>query len=87
MKFKDLIVNRAARFSLGVEEESGRYFLSIPVRNDFVEYEEYYALAPGQFERFQQDCAAAVAFASACRQRENDALLMVEPGSSRGVAS
>ena len=87
MKFKDLIVNRAERFSLGVEEESGRYFLSVPVRNDFAEYEEYYELTPGQFERFQQDRAAAHAFASACRDRENDALLMVEPGGLRGVAN
>ena len=87
MKFKDLIVNRAERFSLGVEEASGRYFLSVPVRNDFAEYEEYYALTPGQFERFRQDRAAASAFASACRLREHDALLMVQPGGSRGVAN
>ena len=86
MKFKDVIVNRAERFSLGVEEESERYFLSFPVRNEFAEYEEYFELTRSQFELFRQDLRAAGTFASACRRREKDELSMVEPGPLRGVA-
>lgn len=86
MKFRDVVVNQAERFSIGVEEESGRYFVSFPVRNEFAEYEEYYAITPVQFEQFQQDGAAALDFVSKCRNREKDELLIVQPGRLRGVA-
>ena len=86
MNFKDVVVNKAERFSIGVEEESGRYFVSFPVRNEFAEYEEYYEITPGQFQQFQQDDAAALAFVTQCRNREKDELLIVQPGRLRGVA-
>lgn len=86
MKFKDVVVNKAERFSIGVEEESGRYFVSFPVRNEFAEYEEYYEITPVQFQQFQQDDAAALAFVTQCRNREKDELLIVQPGRLRGVA-
>lgn len=87
MKFKDVVVNKAERFSIGVEEESGRFYVSFPVRNDFAEYEEYYEIARTRFEQFQQDGAAALAFVSKCRNREKDELLIVKSGRLRGVAS
>lgn len=86
MKFRDVVVNKAERFSIGVEEESGRYFVSFPVRNEFAEYEEYYEITAVQFEQFQRDSAAALAFVTQCRNREKDELLIVEPGRLRGVA-
>lgn len=87
MKFNDVVVYKAERFSVGIEEESGRYYVSFPVRNDFVEYEEYYEIDRTQFEQFQQDGAAALAFVSQCRNREKDELLIVKPGRLRGVAN
>ena len=87
MKFKDVLVNKAQRYSLGVEEESGRYFASFPVRNDFAEYEEYYELTRSQFDLFQQDNEAALAFVTECRNRQKDELLIVQPGRLRGVAN
>ena len=87
MKFNDVFVNKAERFSIGIEEESGRYYVSFPVRNDFAEYEEYYEIERAQFELFQRDDAAALAFVSNCRNREKDELLIVKPGRLRGVAN
>jgi hypothetical protein len=87
MKFNDVFVNKAERFSIGVEEESGRFYVSFPVRNDFAEYEEYYEIDRAQFEQFQRDGAAALAFVSKCRNREKDELLIVKPGRLRGVAN
>jgi hypothetical protein len=86
MKFNDVFVNKAERFSIGVEEESGRYYVSFPVRNEFADYEEYYEIDRAQFEHFQQDGAAALAFVTKCRNREKDELLIVKPGRLRGVA-
>ena len=85
MKFNDVLVNKAERFSIGVEEESGYNYVSFPVRNEFAEYEEYYAIEPAQFELFQRDGAAALAFVTKCRNHEKDELLIVKPGRLRGL--
>lgn len=87
MKFRDVFVSVAERFSIGVEEESGRYCASLPVRNEFAEYEEYYEIDQAQFELFQKDLAAALEFVTACRGREKDELLIVKPGRLRGTAN
>jgi len=86
MKFHDVAVNKAERFSIGIEEASGRYYVSFPVRNDYAEYEEYYEIDRAQFDRFQLDGAAALAFVTQCRNREKDELLIVKPGRLRGIA-
>lgn len=84
MNFTDVYINRPDRFSVGVEQETGKYYVSIPVRNDFVEYEEYYEISQERFEAFRRDAAAALAFVIACRNREQDACLMIKPGRLRG---
>ncbi|RMV81119.1 hypothetical protein ALP04_04715 [Pseudomonas amygdali pv. sesami] len=38
MVFKDGFVNRDLMFSLGIEETSGRFYLSFPVSNGLVDY-------------------------------------------------
>lgn len=85
-KFNDVLVNEVERFSLGIEEVSGRCYVSFPVRNDYAEYEEYYEIDRARFELFQWDTAAALAFVATCRNREQDELLIVKPGRARGVA-
>ncbi len=51
-----------------------------------VDYEEYYSLSVGMFEVFEQNTESALEFADACRRREHDDLLILQPGSDRGVA-
>lgn len=85
MKFNDLFVSRALRFSLGIEEESGRCYLSIPVANRMVDYEEYYEIDRAALERYREDPAAAEGFLARARAREADELLILKPGSDRGV--
>jgi hypothetical protein len=79
-------VNKAERFSIGIEGESGCHYVSFPVRNDYAEYDEYFEIDRGQFDQFQRDGAAALAFVTKCRNREKDELLIVKPGRLRGVA-
>lgn len=86
MKFTDMYFNRKERFSLGIEETSGKLYASFPVRNDMIEYEEYYEINRGQFDLFQKDLNAALEFVNRCRRRELDELLIQKPGSRRGTA-
>jgi hypothetical protein len=73
-------------FSLGVEETTGRFYVSIPVSNGLVDYEEYYEIDRASFELFQNDIDAAVDFVMKCRRRELDELLIEKPGTNRGSA-
>lgn len=86
MKFNDVFVSREDRFSIGVEEQSGRYYVSIPVSNGMVDYEEYYEIDKAQFGLYQADMQAALEFVKRCRNRESDDLLIVKPGKNRGTA-
>ncbi len=80
-----MLVCREERFSLGVEAASGRYYLSIPVANGMVDYEEYYEIDRAAFERYRVEPASAKGFVERCRNREADDLLMMKPGRDRGV--
>ena len=85
MKFEDTYFSREDRYSLGVESTSGRKYVSMPVSNGVVDYEEYYELTPGQFEEFLADRDAAIQFVESCRRHEQDELLIQKPGSNRGT--
>lgn len=85
-RFVDMHVFREDRFSIGHDSQTGEYFLSIPVANRMVDYEEYYRITPEQNERFADDVDAARAFADACRARQKDDALILQPGSDRGTA-
>ncbi|MHC5787126.1 hypothetical protein ACYT86_14030 [Pseudomonas idahonensis] len=86
MKFNDLFVSREEMFSMGIEEVSGQYYVSFPVSNGMVDYEEYYAIDRATFERFEQDLQAALEFVTRARKRELDQLLIMKPGKNRGTA-
>lgn len=86
MKFKDVLVNRAERLSVGREETTGKPYLSIPVSNGLVDYEEYFELSSNEFELFQVDLELASSFAQKCRRHELDERLIIRPGTNRGVA-
>lgn len=87
MPFNDLVTNPLHRFSLGVEEGSRRFYLSIPVSSSLVDYEEYYAITEDQFECFKIDLMAAREFAARCVRHQFDDRLMIKPGTHRGVAA
>jgi len=71
---------------VGTEQDSGRFYVSVPVSNGMVDYEQYYEIDHATFELFRRDPDAAVPFVARCRKRELDELLIVPPGTSRGTA-
>ncbi|MGE7989482.1 hypothetical protein ACQKPE_00210 [Pseudomonas sp. NPDC089554] len=86
MKFKDLFFSRQHMFSIGIEEDTRQYYVSFPVSNGMVDYEEYYAIDTEIFQLFLDDSDAALAFVIKCRNRELDELLIIKPGTNRGTA-
>ncbi|MGB8206538.1 MAG: hypothetical protein WCF69_02845 [Mycobacterium sp.] len=85
MKFEDTYFSKEDRYSLGIESTSGRHYVSIPVSNGIVDYEEYYEITPDEYHQFLSDKAAAVEFVESCRKHERDDLLIQKPGSNRGT--
>jgi hypothetical protein len=87
VKFEDCFVSAEHRFSIGREVDSGKYYLSIPVSNGLVDYEEHYEITGSDAERFRTAPELARQLAEKCRNRTIDAALIVQPGTDRGVAS
>lgn len=85
MKFKDLFFSKEKYFSVGVEEESGEYYISIPVSNKKADYEEYYRIDKNLFDQYQSDLSQLDFVADECRKRLRDNDLIIEPGSDRGT--
>ncbi len=86
MKFEDTFFSKEHRFSVGIERASGKYYLSIPVTNGIVDYEEYYEIEKSQFEEYKLNPGLACEFADKCRKRHFDHLLILKPGKDRGIA-
>lgn len=85
MNFDDLFIFRKERFSIGQETENQTYYLSIPVNNGMVEYEEYYEISKEEFERFSASLEQMRQVATMCRERRNDDKLIMKPGRLRGT--
>lgn len=85
-RFVDEIVSVKDRFSLGHDTITGEKYLSIPVSNRMVDYEEHYKLELSVYSEFVRSNDAAIAFADECRRREHDDCLLVKPGTDRGTA-
>ena len=84
MRFRDLYVSRAELFSVGIEEESGDHYVSIPVSNRLVDYSEYYRIDADTFERHAGDLTGLRYVAEEARARLRDADLFLQPGTDRG---
>jgi hypothetical protein len=84
MNFADVHIFNEDRFSIGVEEQTGKYYLSIPVSNQYADYEEYYEIEPSQFQACPSNLEELRQVAAKCRARQNDAHLLVQPGRLRG---
>ncbi|WP_409261809.1 hypothetical protein [Pseudomonas putida] len=87
MKFNDTYTSCKHRFSLGVELTSQQCYLSIPVSNALVDYEEYYRIDRAQYDAWLKESSAALPMVVRCRRRELDHLLMMQPGTQRGSAT
>ena len=85
MRFSDVFVSKDDRYSIGAKLDSGRLYVSIPVSNGVVDYEEYYAISAEQSDVFLADRTAAIEFVEACRQHQHDDLLILKPGTNRGT--
>lgn len=83
-RFVDEFFSRDLRISLGEDTVARKKYLSFPVANPYIEYEEHYALTAGEYAEFKKDWTAAVAFADAARRREKDDRLILQPGQFRG---
>ena len=85
MKFVDSAINQEQRYSLGQEQETGRYYVSVPVNNMFAEYEEYFEIEEMMFRCYPENMALVNQFADECRSRLHDSKMLTEPESERGV--
>lgn len=85
MRFEKAFLSREHRYSLGVEVDSGRHYLAIPVSNQIVDYNEYYTLSAEEYVDLSNDVSLAVDFADTCRRRERDDRLFMKPGVDREV--
>ncbi|MFC7449720.1 hypothetical protein [Rhodococcus daqingensis] len=85
MRFHRTYFSRDARFSIGIELDAGRCYVSLPVSNGLVDYEEYYEIDRETYARFLSVPAEASAFVAECRRHERDDLLIVQPGRNRGT--
>ena len=86
MKFNDIFFSKEHSYSLGTELKSGKHYLSIPVSNGLVDYEEYYEIDLNLLQQFQTQQEKALEFAEKCRRQELDGLLIMKPGSNRGIS-
>ncbi len=86
MRFQDLWYSKEHRFSLGRDLKSGTPFISIPVSNRLVDYEEFYEIDEATLECFLLDPMAALPLVARCRARLEDGRLILPPGTDRGVA-
>jgi hypothetical protein len=84
MKFVDSYVFREERFSIGTEEASGKHYLSIPVANPYVDYDEYYEIDTEEFLACPNNLDHLRHIAERSRARQNDARLIMQPGRLRG---
>jgi hypothetical protein len=84
VKLETVFVDTVKRFSLDVDETSGRTFVSIPVANRMVEYLESYEVDRATFDEFKTDPTRAHDFVAKAKRRELDHLLLFQPGSDRG---
>jgi hypothetical protein len=86
VEYKDAYVSRKYFYAIGLEAESGRYYLTMPVSAGVIDYSEYYELSRHQYDYFLGNHEAAAAFADECRRREHDDLLFEDPPANRGSA-
>lgn len=84
MQPADILFSRTDRFAVGLDLDSKEYYVSIPVHNGLVEYEEYYRIDKGVVDRLVLNLQEVKGIVQKSRERKNDSNLIVQPGSKRG---
>jgi hypothetical protein len=85
MKFRDLKVFKEDRISVGIEEESGKHYLSFPATNGMIDYEEYYEITKEEFDKFiTTGLAETRGLVDSCRSRNSEDRLLYQPSKKRG---
>ena len=84
MNFVDSCIFRVERFSIGTEEISGKHYLSMPIANPYVDYEEYYEIDDDDFFACPNNLDQLKQIAEKSRARQKDARLIVKSGKLRG---
>jgi hypothetical protein len=85
MKFIDIFFSKENRFSVGIEQESGRYYLAIPVTTGIADYEEFYEINEQDFNKNNPDIDHLKKIAQLCRERKNDSKLILGPRNPRAI--
>ncbi|WP_436500664.1 hypothetical protein [Actinokineospora sp. HUAS TT18] len=86
LRLETRYVDRRRRFALELDGALLRYFVSVAVSNQLVDYSEIYEVNGETFARYLDDPAAAHDFVDACKRREMDIWLLYKPGRDRGWA-
>jgi hypothetical protein len=84
-RFEDTYFSRDDRYSIGIDRKLDDYYVSIPVSNGIVDYEEYYRITREQYDCYMADQRSALEFVAMCRRHECDDLLIQKPGRNRGT--
>ena len=85
MKADDLHINEEERFSIGVDRDTGKYYLSFPVHNRLCSYEEFYLISEPTALGYPENIELVRELLDKSRKRENDSMLIIKPGTDRGV--
>ena len=85
MRFEDFRFYREYSFSVGIDTKTALPYLSIPVSNGLVDYEEYYAIPIAWAEHCDVHLSELRHFAEQCRAHQMYAHLIQKPGSNRGT--
>lgn len=83
---EDTVVSPEYRYALGIEKPSGQHYISIPVAGRFVDFEEYYAIEPREYEHLISHPNGVRLVADQCRVMMHDRRLMDPPAADRGAA-
>ena len=84
MRFKDIYFSREERFSIGIDTQLNKYYLSIPVNIGLADAEEFYEIEKEEFDKFETDFEYLKNLAQKCRERKNDDRLFYQPAIIRG---
>lgn len=84
MRFQDTKFSKIGRFSIGIDNQTGKFYISIPVRNNYVEFEEYYEISADEFKIFSNNLQQAEVLAEKCRDRQEEQRLFYQPSKERG---
>ena len=85
-RFVETHFSATLRLSIGNDLQTEGHYLSFPVSNGVVDYEEQYWITAEQYKSFSAGMESARDFVERCRRREQDDLLIYPPGRRRGSA-